>query len=330
MTTFGDQVYQYGGSPVGHGIPVRFGNTQNKGAGKVYFVNPTTGSDGNVGTRMDKPLATIAKAYSLVTSNNNDTIVLSASSTLTEDDQLSVTKNRVHFLGLDGVGRYYGARSKWAIGVTTGTAIATVLNTGVGNSFTNIKFISDDTLATSLYAFVEGGEYTMLDHCEIYKGTDLDQATAADLVMNGDSPIIKNCTIGSLAQQVTAARTNVLVTKGIAGSGKVSRDVTFDNCQFWLNSTSATASHIHTTTATDVERLFLVKNSVMAVNKVSTATVGDAVIIGATLTVGQILLFNTCNLNSTAIGTTGSVGLFYYGPEIATAATAGNPVAVTD
>lgn len=327
MSTFGDQLFQFGGSPVG--LPVTFGTGAGKGPGKVFFVNPTSGSDGNVGTRMDKPFASIAKAYSMTTSNNHDMIVLSANAAHAATDELVVNTNRTHFWGLDAVGRYYGQRSRWTMGVTTGSAIAIVKNTGVGNSWSNIKFDSSDTLATSLYAFAEGGEYTVLENCEIYKSTDLDQATAAELVMNGDSALVRNCTIGSLANEVSAARTNVLLTRDTI-AGKVSRDVTFENCLFWLKSSSATASHFHATTATDVERMFMIKNSAMIVAKLSAATVGDAIIVGTALTEGQIIVINTPNVNSTALATTGAVGVLYYGPEIATAATAGNPVAVTD
>jgi hypothetical protein len=324
---FGDQLYQNGGAPVG--LPVTFGTTQNKGSGNVWFVNSNTGSDGNTGKRMDKPFKTIAKAYAQAVTNNHDVIVLSANSALAEDDELVVAKNRVHFWGMDAVGRYYGQRSRWTMGVTTGSAIAVVQNTGVGNSFSNIKFDSSDTLSTSIYAFAEGGEYTVLEHCEIYKSTDLDQATAAELLMNGDSALVRKCTIGSLDNQVTAARTNVLLTRETI-TGKVCRDVTFDDCLFWLKSSSATASHFHATTATDVERMLLIKNSAMIVAKLSSGTVGDAIIVDSAQTEGQIVVVNTPNVNSTALGTTGSVGILYYGPEIATAGTAGNPVAVTD
>jgi hypothetical protein len=324
---FGDQLYQNGGAPVG--LPVTFGTTQNKGSGNVWFVNSNTGSDGNTGKRMDKPFATIAKAYAQAVTNNHDVIVLSANSALAEADELVVAKNRVHFWGMDAVGRYYGQRSRWTMGVTTGSAIAVVQNTGVGNSFSNIKFDSSDTLSTSIYAFAEGGEYTVLEHCEIYKSTDLDQATAAELLMNGDSALVRHCTIGSLANEVSAARTNVLLTRETI-TEKVARDVTFDDCLFWLKSSSTTASHVHATTATDVERMFLIKNSAMIVAKLSAATVGDAIIVDTAQTEGQIIVVNTPNVNSTALGTTGSVGILYYGPEIATAGTAGNPVAVTD
>jgi len=316
------------GAPVG-GLPVTFGNDATRSAGRYYFVNPTTGLSGNTGLSMDKPLDTFANAYAKMTTNNHDVMVLSATSGHTLADQQSITKNRSHFWGLDAVGRYYGQRSRCTMGVTTGSAVACVQNTGVGNSFSNIKFDSSDTLATSLYGFAEGGEYTVIEHCEIYKSTDLDQATAAELLMNGDSAYVHHCTIGSLANQVSAARTNVLLTRETI-TGKVCRDVMFENCLFWLKSSSATACHFHATTATDVERMLQIKDSQMLVAKLSSGTVGDAIIIDAALTEGQILVNNSCNLNSTALGTNTLAGVLYYGPEIATAGTAGNPVAVTD
>jgi hypothetical protein len=327
MSTVSDGLFQFGGAPVG--LPVTFGNTASKGSGQYWFVNYNTGADGNSGKTMSKPLKTIARAYTLATTNNHDVIALSANSGHAATDELAVSKNRLHFWGLDAVGRYYGQRSRWTMGVTTGTAIAIVQNTGVGNSFSNIKFDSSDTLSTSKYAFAEGGEYTVLENCEIYSSGQVSVATAAQLLMNGDSAFVRQCTIGSLATAMTAANTNVLLTGGTI-SGKKCRDVLFENCLFWLKSTSATASHFHATTATDVERMLMIKNSAMIVAKLSTATVGDAIIVDSAQTEGQIIVINTPNVNSTALGTTGSVGILYYGPEIATAATAGNPVAVTD
>ena len=328
---FGKGGPSWNGIPMINGVPVTFGDTANAGAGRIFYVNPTTGSNGNKGTSMDKPVATPAYAYSLTASNNHDVVVLSATSGHSAADELAVTNNRTHFWGMDAIVRDYGygSRSRWTMGLTTGTAIAVVKNTGVGNTFSNIKFDSSDTLSTSIYSFAEGGEYTIISNCEIYKSTDLDQATAAELLMNGDSALVTGCTIGSLANQVTAARTNVLLTRETI-SGKVARDVTFHNCLLWLNSSSATASHFHATTATDVERMLLIEDCKMIVAKLSSGTVGDAIIVDTAQTEGQIIVVNSCNVNSTALGTTGSVGIVYYGPEIATAGTAGNSVAITD
>jgi hypothetical protein len=319
------------GIPVlgGGGIPATFGNTADEGAGKYYFINPTTGSDSYDGLSMDRPLASLDRFNTLATSNNHDVAVLSATSAHAQTAMLSVTKNRLHFVGLDAVGRYYGQRSRVTSSGVSTSGIALVQTTGVGTTFSNMKFDSGFTLAASLYTFADGGEYTRMQNCEIYKSSDLNQATAAELLCNGDSSYYSGCTIGSLATEVSAARTNVLLTRTTI-SGKVCRDVMFEDCLFWLKSSSATASHFHATTATDVERMLMIKNSAMIVAKLSSATVGDAIIVDAAQTEGEIIVFNSCNVNSTALGTTGSVGIRYFGPEIATAATAGNTVAVTD
>ena len=329
LTNFPNGISSMGAPVNGNGIPATFGNTAGVGGGKIFYVNPTTGSDGNKGLSMDQPFASISKAYSSATSNNHDVIVLSATSGHAQTDELTVTKNRLHFVGLDAVGRYYGQRSRVTMGVTTGTAIAIVQNTGVGVTFENMKFDSGDTLSTSKYVFADGGEYTRLSGCELYQSGQLGVATGAELLANGDSSYYDHCTFGSLATAVTAARTNVLLTRTTI-SGKVARDVTFEDCMFWLKSTSATASHFHATTATDVERMLMIKNCQMIVAKLSSATVGDAIIVGAAQTEGEIIVVNSTNVNSTALGTTGSLGIRYFGPEIATAATAGNTVAVTD
>jgi len=317
------------GAQVGNGVPVTFGNTASEGSGKYYYVNPTTGSDGNTGLSMDKPLASCTRANTLATSNNHDVIVLSATSAHAQTTMLDVTKSRLHFWGLDAVGRYYGQRSRITSSGASTAGIALVQTTGVGVTFSNIKFDSGFTLAASIYTFADGGEYTRMQNCEIYKSSDLNESTAAELLCNGDSSYYSGCTIGSLATEVSAARTNVLLTRETI-SGKVCRDVTFENCNFWLKSSSATASHFHATTATDVERMLKIRNCEMIVAKLSSATVGDAIIVDSAQTEGQIIVVNSYNINSTALGTTGSVGIVYCGAPVATAATAGNAIAVTD
>lgn len=322
MTTFADGLYQWGGTPVGSSIPLTFGNAANEGPGKVFFVNPTTGSDSNRGTSMAKPLATIAKAYSLMTSNNHDVAVLSASSGLAETDELAVTKNRCHFWGLDAVGRYYGQRSRWTMGLTTGTAIAIVKNTGTGNTFSNIKFDSSDTLSTSIYAFADGGEYTVIDHCELYKSTDLDQTGAAELLCNGDSSFYYHNTLGSLVNAISGAilRPCVLLTRETI-TGKVARDVTFEKCLFWRKCGDTGNRFIYGANATDVERMLLIKDSVFVNAKLAAAVPAQNVAFGATQTEGEVLLWNCSSMNAaTAMSTT--TGVFVDSP-VPAAATSG-------
>ena len=319
MTSFSDGVYQFGGSPVG--LPITYGTGEGKGPGKVFFVNPTSGSNSNKGTTMEKPFATPAYAYTQVTSNRHDVIALSANAAHAATDELAVTKNRVHFWGLDAVGRYYGQRSRWTMGVTAGTAIAIVQNTGVGNTWSNIKFDSSDTLSTSIYAFAEGGEYTVLEHCELYKSTDLDQTGAAELLMNGDSPLIRKCTIGSLVNAISGAilRPCVLVTATIAG--KKARDVMFEECLLWRKCGDTGNRFVYGANATDVERMFLMKKCVFVNAKLAAAVPAQNVAFGATQTEGEVLLWDCTSLNAaTAMSTT--TGVFVDSP-VPAAATSG-------
>ena len=82
MTTFGDQVYQYGGVPVGAG-PLSM-------AGKAYFVRPGTGSDANAGLKPTNALALLSAAQSKMTADAGQVVYL-----ISEDNSASGTTNRV-------------------------------------------------------------------------------------------------------------------------------------------------------------------------------------------------------------------------------------------
>jgi len=290
-------VYSMGIPTVGGGVPTTFGN--------YWFVDSDNGSDGNSGKSADKAFATTDKAITSATTNNHDVVCFSGNSAHVQTDQITLTKNRIHFVGLGGGSRYYGQRTRITMGVTTGTATAVIQNTGVGNTFTNIKFDSSDTLSTSVYAFAEGGEYSQFTNCEFYKSTDLDQSAAAELLMNGDSSYFKNCTFGSNANAVTAtgARPCVLLTRETI-TGKVCRDATFEDCLFWRQADGATAnSFVHSAGATDVERMLLFKNCLFYSDVTSAYTPAVAVSAAATLTVGRIVLMNSYEVGCTALAT---------------------------
>ena len=300
---FGRGLPTWNGVPMVGGIPIT--------EGKYFFVDAGTGSDGNKGTSIKRPFATVSKAYSMATSNNNDVICLVGSGTHSLTEMLTVAKNRVHFVGLDGTNRSYGQGAKVSLGVTTAaTDIATVLNTGVRNSFQNIKFINENTVAQGIYCFVDGGEFTVIDSCEIYKSTDLNVTGAAELVMNGDSSVVRNSVIGSNVNAIVGAivRPCVMLTKGLV-SGKVARDVTFIDCEFWRWAVNAANAFVWSTTATDVERKMEFRNCLFNTTKKSTGTPAVALGGAAAFTAGEILLTGSTAANGcTALAT--QTGIF--------------------
>lgn len=318
-------IYSFGsGLPTWNGIPMVGGIPM--GLTKVFFVDYGNGSDG-VSTKnnsVDKPFKTIDRAMSAVTTNKNEGIALMGSSTHTLTEMLSVTKNRVHMFGYDPGGRKYGQNARISLGVTTeATDIGTMQNTGVRNSFRNIKFVNENTVAEGLYCVVEAGEYTVYDFCEMYKSTDLDVTGAAELVMNGDSAVVTNCVIGSNANAIVGAivRPCVLLTKAIV-AGKVARDVTFAGCEFWRWIGNAANAFVWATSATDVERKMEFRDCLFNTSKNSTAAPGVA--LGGThaLTDGEILLTgNTAENGCTALAT--QTGIFSCLPTYAAAGGSG-------
>jgi len=311
------------------GVPVMGGGGIPATPGNVLFVDYGNGSDGVTvkSNSARHAFKTIDAAYDAARTNKDDVIALIGNSSHALTEMLTVAKNRVHFVGVDATNRRYGQNAKISLGVTTAaTDIGTILNTGVRNSFTNIKFTNANTVAEGIYCFVEGGEYTVIDSCEIYKETDLDVTGAAELVMNGDSAQVRNCWIGSTANAIAGAitRANVLVTQGLAGSGKVARDVTFENCLFVKKAGHVNNRYVYGANATDVERMLLIRNSVFFAQKLSTAVPAQCVAFGAEQTAGWCLIDNCSSIGNTKLSTT--TGVYITGP-VPTYATSGIAVA---
>ena len=281
MTDFPNGVTSNGVPVLGGGIPAT--------NGKYIFVDATYGVDGNNGSSWDEAVKTVAQAYSLATSNKDDVIVLSTNSGHTISSMLDMSKNRVHIVG-DVFGRMYGQRARLSMGITTDPLdVFMVKNTGVGNTFTGIKFSNSNTLTENVAAIGEGGEYSVYRNCEIYDATDLTSDTHAEMVLNSDSPQFYNCTFGSLADSVSGdkVRPSILLTKGTVAAGKVSRDVLFSNCRFWKNAGGPTTAFVKGA-ATDVERVMEFNNCGFIANVLG--NVPAVAIDVANLTAGQILL----------------------------------------
>lgn len=287
------------------------------GWGKKFYVNPDHDNAidaNNPGTDFNKPLSTIAAAYDLMITDKDDTCFLSGNSVHAVTEMLTITKNRVHFVG-QGPLRMYGCASRIKLGNVGGaTDIAVMQNTGIRNSFTNVKFDSASEVAESIYGVIEAGEYAVYDHCEIFKSTDLDVTGAAELVSNGDSAQFYKCTIGSLANATTGAiiRANILVTQAIV-AGKISRDVQFIKCNIWRNSGNSANRFVYGANADDVERSMLFDRCRFWNAKLSVAVPAQNVAFGAPLTDGEVLLENCTAMNAaTAMSTT--TGVFVNGP----------------
>ena len=251
---------------------------------------------------------TIASAYAAVTSNRHDIIFLSANAAHVQTSMLSIAKNRVHFVGLSGRGGSLGmgARTRITMGATgVATDLAVMQNTGVGNTFSNLKFDSSSTTAESLYSVIEAGEYAIYNSCEFYKSSDLDDAGAAELALNGDSAQFNNCYIGSTANETGNIRANVLCTAGIV-AGKALRDCHFVDCFFAAKADDTDKNFVYGANATDIGRSLSFRGCTFFNNPLGAGTPAVAVEFGAAQTEGAVYLDANCAVvDVTVMGATG-------------------------
>lgn len=114
-----------GGVPIlGSGLPLTTGN--------VFFVNETTGSDGNSGAG-DSPFKTLTQALAKCQANQGDTVVFQGTIHLTAT--LVWNKDQVHLIGMDAP-LQTGKRARLSVSGTT--AFSPMVNvTGSGCQFAN-------------------------------------------------------------------------------------------------------------------------------------------------------------------------------------------------
>jgi len=296
------------------------------GPGDIWYVDYRNGNDSNGGQSWRDAFKTYGKAISSATDNNNDIILIDGDSTVVEAAMVSITKNRLHTIGINGMLGHYGQGVKISCALSTGaTNIATVQNTGVRNTFMGIKFMNSNTVNEGLYAFAEGGEFTRFFNCEFYKETDLDETAAADLLHNGDSAMFYDCSFGSTANIVAdnKIRPNVKVTATLAG--KKCRDSYFENCLFLSKAGGTEFVNVYGANATDVERMLLMKDCTFINNILSAATPAHAVGFGAAQTEGVVILKNCTSVDHTVMAQA-AVGIYVDGA-VPTFATTGVSVA---
>ena len=298
MTTFPDRLYHMGGTPItGGGIPLTYGD--------VYFVDYDNGLDRTGrGKKINSAYKTVAQANTSITTNNHDVVLLSANSEHATTAKLTVSKNRSHWIGLEGGGRYFGQRSRIGLGATT-SITSTMRTTGVGNVFRNIKFSNQSNTGATSYTVEDGGEYSLFENCEFYKSDDNDRTTAAELLANGDSSLYRGCTFGSLATATAASDINrpVVMFDREQIAGKVARDNMFQDCLFWRKAGHANNIFLEVTAADDVERMILFRNCTFIANILG-ETMTNVIESAATNAHVMFIDCNAVNASSWATSTT--------------------------
>jgi len=182
---------------------------------------------------------TLEAAYTAATSNNNDVILLSAHTTHAISTGIAWTKNRIHVIGMDGGGRLVQQGAKIELSGAVDSAYV-IKNTGVRNSFRNIKFIQSSTHANALNVVQFAGEGNLYEDCSFVFGVanNIDLTTAAEALMGEDSGTFRRCSFGTDVLLTAAAR-NIMAFDAISGASSAdgAKSNRFIDCE-WLTMSS--------------------------------------------------------------------------------------------
>lgn len=216
-TNFPNGLASFGIPVVPGGIP--FGPTS-----KVFFVAPGTGSDGNKGTDIRKPLATLSKAHSLMTANSNDVCFLIAQSntaSATTDYQsatLDWSKDLCHLIGIGAPGKFSQRARVAQLSTATGlTSLMTV--SADGCIFANFSIFHGVADATSLVALKVTGTRNYFSGMHIGGMGDTSKTQSAtggaSVWLSGASEnTFKDCVIGLDTATRDADGTEILCASG--------------------------------------------------------------------------------------------------------------------
>lgn len=262
--------------------------------GNVWHVKPYSGADGQSGKTQSEAVKTVAKALSLATTNQNDTILLYAESNTaanTTDYQsatLTWNKDAVHLVGVCAPVAV-SQRARIAQ-LSTATAVSPLVNvTANGCIFRNISIFQGVADATSLVALQVTGSRNVFENCHIagIGHATMVTAGAASLKINaGAENVFRNCTIGL----DTIARSQN--TNGeIWIDGEAARNL-FEDCLIEAFISNVGYEHVTINDATAVDRWLIFKRCLFTSMSADAATPQDQIFQIPTMTRGMIVLQN--------------------------------------
>ncbi len=260
MTTFGDQLFQFGGVPVGMQFPT---------AGKTYWLDPTNGSDDNNGLSVNAAFKTLPVAYAALTANQNDVLYyLAGSSSISLSAAFTWAKSYTHFIGVcaptqtaqrarifqtstaTGLSPLVTISASGCVwqnlyifqGVNDNTSLINVSVTGGRNYFENVHFAGGGHATQAIDGGaslkLDGAEENTFVNCTIGVDTISAASGMAGILFDTDAKrnLFRNCIV-----RLFAGNAGAIFVEVADGTG-IGMDNTFIDCLFLNNSvTSLTA-----------------------------------------------------------------------------------------
>lgn len=212
--------------------------------GNYFWVNATTGSDGNTGGPQD-PFATLTQAHTACLAGNNDVVFLTG--TYSPTATLAWTKNNTHLIGLSQ-GFYSTALISVASTAATSGSFSPLVNvTATGCIFENIGALSGIAQASTQVCWAEAGGNNTYINCnfsQVGNATAAAQAGNRALTMASKNNTFQNCVIGG-DSVVRATGTNFTMEM-LAGAGSS----TFQGCTFAMWSSVAASAQVNAAATT--------------------------------------------------------------------------------
>lgn len=181
----------------------------------VFIVDPQTGSDSNPGTTFERPLLTIAAAYALCTTNQNDVVLVVGGPTANSPAAaIDWAKNYTHLIGLSADLPGVGQRTR-ITGTSSVDSSYIVDFQGAGCIVKNIQFFQGNDAAADSGAVIVSGGRNHFVNC-FFAG--MGHATAAaragsySLKVTGDENTFERSTIGLATIVRSAANTELWLT----------------------------------------------------------------------------------------------------------------------
>ena len=270
--------------------------------GKNWFVNPSIGSDVNSGKDTLHPLATLTKALSLATANQNDTIYLLAGSNTaaTTSDVQSATltwnKDLVHLVGVCAP---TAVSQRARISQVLATAISPMVDvTANGCMFRNVQIVQESSSASSLINLRVTGTRNVFENCHIAGIVNVTQSAAGSCSLKidgGAENVFNHCVIGVDTIARDADATEILFDTA------ATRNL-FEDCFITSYISAAGFASVTVADSTGIDRWQIFKNCLFTTDSTNQATTQTQVCSIPAIVQGKIVLMNSYYLTDGASG----------------------------
>ena len=295
--------------------------------GNYFWVNESSGSDGNTGGPSD-PYATLTQALAQCTANNSDVIFLVGSCHVTAT--VAWNKSKTHLIGLSPPSQNGRARIAIGTAVASPNAVTPLVNvTASGCIFQNIEAFNGINQAATQVTWAEAGGQNYYQNCNFIQtghATAAAQAGSRALTVGSDENLFRECTIGgdTLIRATNVNAELEFIVNPVSGTG-AARNV-FRDCVFQAWTSLTTDLHV-LAAAGSIDRYVLFHRCTFlnAINSGGGATMAVGFTVNAAAG-GSVLLQECASVGATVYATTGPI---YVQGSVPTGATSGLAVAAT-